>query len=152
MVRLPVIETIKPAQPPPSEQTATAPRTSGYRIFVVDDNRMSADSMATLLQMTGHDTHTAYDGFEAVAETTAFRLNVILLDIGLPKLNGYEVARKIREQPSGKNITLIALTGWGQDEDRQKSKEAGFNGHLIKPVELTALMKLLAELHPINGK
>ena len=151
VVRLPVIETIKPAQPPPSEQTVTAPTTTGYRILVVDDNRMSADSMATLLQMTGHEAHTAYDGLEAVAATTAFRPDVILLDIGLPKLNGYEAARKIREQPWGKNIVMVALTGWGQDEDRQKSKEAGFNGHLVKPVELTALMKLLAELQPTTG-
>ena len=80
-----------------------------------------------------------------------FRPDVILLDIGLPKLNGYEAARKIREQPWGKNMVLVALTGWGQDEDRQKSKEAGFNGHLVKPVELAALMKLLAELQPTAG-
>ena len=80
-----------------------------------------------------------------------FRPDVILLDIGLPKLNGYEAARKIREQPWGKNIVMVALTGWGQDEDRQKSKEAGFNGHLVKPVELTALMKLLEELQPTAG-
>ena len=151
VVRLPVIETIKSAQPPPSEQTVTAPTTTGYRILVVDDNRMSADSMATLLQMTGHEAHTAYDGLEAVAATTAFRPDVILLDIGLPKLNGYEAARKIREQPWGKNIVMVALTGWGQDEDRQKSKEAGFNGHLVKPVELTSLMKLLTELQPTTG-
>ena len=151
VVRLPVIETIKPAQPPLSEPTVTAPTTTGYRILVVDDNRMSADSMATLLQLTGHEAHTAYDGLEAVAATTAFRPDVILLDIGLPKLNGYEAARKIREQPWGKNIVMVALTGWGQDEDRQKSKEAGFNGHLVKPVELTALMKLLAELQPTTG-
>ena len=107
--------------------------------------------MATLLQMTGHEAHTAYDGLEAVAATTAFRPGVILLDIGLPKLNGYEAARKIREQPWGKNIVMVALTGWGQDEDRQKSKEAGFNGHLVKPVELTSLMKLLTELQPTTG-
>ena len=70
----------------------------------------------------------------------------------MPNVDGYEACRRIREQPWGKGMLLVALTGWGQDEDRQKSKEAGFNGHLMKPVELTALMKLLAELHPINGK
>ncbi len=151
-MRLPVIETIEPAQPPPPEPTVTAPTTTtGCRILVVDDNRMSADSMAKLLELTGHEAHTAYDGLEAVAAAATFRPDVILLDIGLPKLNGYEAARKIREQPWGKNIVMVALTGWGQDEDRQKSKEAGFNGHLVKPVELTALMKLLEELHPTAG-
>ena len=151
VVRLPVIETLDTAQPLPPEPTSAPTTATGHRILVVDDNRVSADSMAKLLQLTGHETHTAYDGLEAVAAATTFRPEVILLDIGLPKLNGYEAARKIREQPSGKNIVLVALTGWGQDEDRQKSKEAGFNGHLVKPVELTALIKLLAELQPTTG-
>jgi CheY-like chemotaxis protein len=73
---------------------------------------------------------------------------VVLLDIGLPKLNGYEACRRIREQPWGKNMTVVALTGWGQEEDRRKSSEAGFDGHMVKPVDLTALMKLLAESQP----
>ena len=98
-----------------------------------------------LLQMSGNETHTAYDGLEAVEAAAAFRPDVVLLDIGLPKLNGYEAARRIREQPWGKGIVLVALTGWGQDEDRQRSREAGFNGHLVKPVDHSALMKLLAE-------
>jgi PAS domain S-box-containing protein len=153
VVRLPVIETIEPAQPPLPEPTVSAPTTStpSYRILVVDDNRLSADSMAKLLELTGHEAHTAYDGLEAVEAAAAFRPGVILLDIGLPKLNGYEAALKIREQPWGKNIVMVALTGWGQDEDRQKSNAAGLNGHMVKPVELTALMKLLAELQPTAG-
>ncbi len=73
---------------------------------------------------------------------------MVLLDIGLPKLNGYEACRRIREQPWGKNMTVVALTGWGQEEDRRKSSEAGFDGHMVKPVDLTALMKLLAESQP----
>ena len=147
VVRLPVIGTIKPDQPTPPEPTVTAlTATTCHRILVVDDNRNSADTMATLLRLNDYETRTAYDGLEAVASAATFQPEVILLDIGLPKLNGYEVARKIREQPWGKKIVLVALTGWGQDEHRQKSKAAGFNGHLVKPVELPALMNLLSEL------
>jgi PAS domain S-box-containing protein len=153
VVRLPVIETIEPAQQPVPEPTVRAPTktTPSSRILVVDDNRLAADSMAKLLELTGNETHTAYDGLEAVQAAATFRPDVVLLDIGLPKLNGYEAARKIREQPWGKNIVIVALTGWGQDQDRQSSKAAGFNGHMVKPVELTALMKLLAELQPTAG-
>ena len=143
-VRLPIMvetPTTLPAQPPVSERTAVTPR----RILVVDDNPDSATSLAMLLKVTGNETHTAFDGLEAVDAAAAFRPDLVFLDIGLPKLNGYETARKIREQPWGKNVVLVALTGWGQDEDRQKSKDAGFNDHFIKPVSYAALMKLLTE-------
>ena len=86
------------------------------------------------------------DGLEAVQKAEELRPDLILLDIGLPRLNGIEAARRIREQPWGKNMTLVALTGWGQDEDRQRSREAGFDGHMVKPVEYDALMKLLASM------
>ena len=99
-----------------------------------------------MLQMTGNETRTAYDGVEAVEAAATFQPEVVLLDIGLPKLNGYEAARKIREQPWGKSMVLIAVTGWGQEEDRQKSREAGFNGHMVKPVDHAELMNLLASL------
>ena len=89
---------------------------------------------------------TAHDGVEAVETAAVFRPQVILLDIGLPKMNGYEVCRAIREQPWGKDIVMVAVTGWGQEEDRVKSKEAGFNGHMVKPVDHSALMELLASL------
>ena len=105
-------------------------------------------SLAMLLQLTGHETHTAYDGLEAVEAAATFQPDVVLLDIGLPKLNGYEAARRIREQPWGKKMALVALTGWGQEEDRRRSEEAGFDAHMVKPVEPEALMKLLAELDP----
>jgi signal transduction histidine kinase/ActR/RegA family two-component response regulator len=143
-VRLPLpIEapTTLPPQPAISEAPAMTPR----RILVVDDNQDSATSLALLLKLTGNETHTAFDGLEAVETAATFRPDVVLLDIGLPKLNGYETARKIREKPWGKNIVLVALTGWGQHEDRQRSKDAGFNDHFIKPVSHAALMKLLAE-------
>jgi CheY-like chemotaxis protein len=86
-----------------------------------------------------------------VEAAATFRPDVILLDIGLPKLNGYEACRRIREEPWGKNIVMVALTGWGQDEDRQKSREAGFNGHMVKPIDHAELMKLLASLSSEQG-
>ena len=83
----------------------------------------------------GNEIRTAHDGLEAVEAAEAFRPDVILLDIGLPKLNGYEACRRIREQPWGKDMVLVALTGWGQEEDRRRSEEAGFNHHMVKPVD-----------------
>ncbi len=118
--------------------------TRAHRILVVDDNRDAAISLAMLLKLTGHETLTAHDGVEAVAKAESFQADVILLDIGLPKLNGYDACRAIREQPWGREILIVALTGWGQDEDRRRSKEAGFDGHLVKPVDQSALMNLLA--------
>jgi len=119
---------------------------SPYRILVVDDNEDSADSLSMLLELSGHETRTAYDGLAAVDTAIAFQPDVILLDIGLPKLNGYDACRRIREQPSGETMVIIALTGWGQDEDKCRSKEAGFNFHMVKPVDPAALEKLMAGL------
>ena len=150
VVRLPIV--VEPPKPPPPEPTVSEPTTMiTRRILVVDDNRDSAESLAMLLKLTGHETHTAYDGLEAVAAAATFRPEVVLLDIGLPKLNGYDACRKIREQPWGKGMALIALTGWGQDEDRRKSQEAGFDGHLVKPIDHATLTKLLAELRPTRA-
>ena len=115
------------------------------RILVVDDNQDSADSLATLLRLTGHEVHIAHDGLEALERAAAFQPEVILLDIGLPRLNGYEAARRIREQQRHQAPTLVALTGWGQEEDRRRTNEAGFDAHLVKPVDFAALTKLLAE-------
>jgi len=115
---------------------------------VVDDNRDSADSLGTLLQLKGNDVRTAYDGLGAMEVAEAFRPELLLLDIGLPKLNGYEVARRIRQKSWGLDVILVALTGWGQDEDRRRSEEAGFNFHIVKPVELAALEQLLAGAQP----
>ena len=98
------------------------------------------------MNLAGHKTHTAYDGLEGLEAAEAFRPDTVLLDIGLPKLNGFEVARKIREQPWGQAMVLVALTGWGQDEDRRRSHEAGFNHHLTKPIDPLALTDLLARL------
>ncbi len=113
------------------------------RILVVDDNEDSAKSLAKLLSIAGHETRIAFDGLDAVAAAEEFRPDVVLLDIGLPRLNGFEACRRIREKAWGREITLVALTGWGQDEDRLKAKDAGFDHHLVKPPEYTALTKIL---------
>ncbi len=144
VVRLPLL--VKMAEPPPVQAVNEPTPATARRILVVDDNRDSATWMAMLLKLAGNETHTVYDGPEAVEAAATFKPEVVLLDIGLPKLNGYEVARKIREQPWGQAMVLIALTGWGQEEDRQKTKEAGFNTQLVKPVKHSILIKLLAEL------
>ncbi len=130
----------------PVEESPAQQSTHAHRILVVDDNRDAATSLATLLQITGHETFTAHDGPTALEAIEQRRPDVVLLDIGLPRLNGYEVCRRVRELPWGKAVTLIALTGWGQEEDRRKSHEAGFDGHLVKPVEFPVLITLLDSL------
>jgi PAS domain S-box-containing protein len=123
-----------------------APLSRPRRILVVDDNRDSADSLALLLGMQGHEVRTRYDGLGAVEEAAVFRPHVALLDIGLPGLNGYEAARRIREGVEGKEILLVAITGWGQEEDRLRSEQAGFDRHITKPVALRELNSLLSAL------
>lgn len=123
--------------------TAGEPRaTTGHRILIVDDNQDGAESLAMLLSFSGHETHVVHDGQEALTAAERLRPDVMLLDIGLPTLNGYEVCRRVRAQPWGKDMLLIAITGWGQNEDRRRSREAGFSAHLIKPVDPDALLKL----------
>jgi CheY-like chemotaxis protein len=124
---------------------------SNVRILVVDDNQDAAMTAKMLLQMMGNAVRTAHDGEAAIAEAKEFRPDVVLCDIGLPKKNGYEVARAIREQPWGKSMILIAVTGWGQEDDKCKSQEAGFDRHMVKPVEPLTLMKMIAELDVVNG-
>jgi CheY-like chemotaxis protein len=116
------------------------------RIVVVDDNVDSAHTLGMLLDLMGHKTETALDGLEAIRVIDRFRPNVVLLDIGLPEINGYDVARKIREKSWGKDIRLIALSGWGQDSDKEAARQAGFDHHLTKPVDFTTLERLLNSL------
>jgi CheY-like chemotaxis protein len=118
---------------------------SSRRILVVDDNRDAAASLAMLLQLTGNETQTAFDGPSAIDMAASFKPDVVLLDIGLPGLNGYEVARRMRQEPWGNMVKLVAVTGWGQLEDRQRSKEAGFDAHMVKPVDHDLLAKILAD-------
>jgi PAS domain S-box-containing protein len=116
------------------------------RILVADDNEDSVASMALMLKILGNDVRTAADGLEAVAVAESFQPSLILLDIGMPKLNGYDACRRIREQPWGRDIIIVALTGWGQEDDKRRAREAGFSHHLVKPVGLDAIRKLLDEL------
>ena len=147
IVRLPiVIEAALPTLPTTIETTETP-----LRILVVDDNRDSAEMLAMLLKFSGHETHVEHDGLAAVEAVHTLDPDVVVLDIGLPGLNGYDAARRIREQNGGSGRPfLIALTGWGQDEDRSRSKEAGFDAHLVKPVDDRALRTLLTELGSDN--
>jgi PAS domain S-box-containing protein len=121
------------------------------RVLVVDDNRDSALSMAMMLRLKGNEVWTAHDGFEAVDAAEKIRPQVILMDVGMPRLNGYEATRRIREQLWGEPMVVIALTGWGQQGDKARAQEAGCNGHLVKPVNLSDLEKLLAEIIGDHG-
>lgn len=122
-------------------------RSSGkQRILVADDNHDSADSLAMLLRISGHEVHTCYDGLEGLEAVVRLRPEVVLLDIGMPKLNGHEVCRQIRAQPWGRTVTVIAVTGWGDEQTRSRAKEAGFDRHLTKPVDYSALTELLTRL------
>ena len=116
------------------------------RILIADDNNDALESLATLLQLSGHEVFTATNGGTALQSAERHLPEVVLLDIGMPLLDGYEVAKRIRAQPWGQRITLVALTGWGQDSDRRRSREAGFDSHLVKPLDLETLTDLLARL------
>ena len=114
------------------------------RVLVADDNEDSAETLSLLLQTLGNEVRTVHDGLRAVEESESFRPHVALLDIGMPGLDGYEVARLIRSKPWGEGIVLIALTGWGEEEDRRLAREAGFDRHLLKPVDIAPLREALA--------
>jgi PAS domain S-box-containing protein len=150
VVRLPIL--VEASAPPADGGEEPAPPKSSLRVLVVDDNRDGADSLAMMLRLMGNDTHTAYDGQEAMAAAGELRPDVVLLDVGLPGLNGYEACRRIREQPWGKGVVLVAVTGWGQEDDRRRSHDAGFDHHMVKPVDPRALMKMLAALSDVAGK
>jgi PAS domain S-box-containing protein len=143
IVRLPLAD--KASEPVAAAAEIALARHELRRILVVDDNRDSADSLALLLRLAGHETATAYDGLQAVEAATRFRPDVILLDIGLPRINGLEAARRIRQLQADRRPMIVALTGWGQDADRRASQEAGFDAHLVKPVDDATLARLLAQ-------
>ena len=146
VVRLPVASGREQDEPQPENNVVQAAGRFKHRILVVDDNRDAAVSTAMLLEMMGHDTRTAHDGLAAVEVARAFKPGVVLLDLGLPRLNGYDAARRIREQSADAKLLLIAMTGRGQEDDKRRSVEAGFDLHLVKPVDSAALERLLGEL------
>jgi CheY-like chemotaxis protein len=144
VVRLPIRGAIPAIESP--EEAFDSDLVAALRVLVVDDNRDAAESLGMLLQMMGHEVREAHDGLEAVDVAAAFLPHVILLDIGLPKLNGYDAARRIRALSTANKPVLIALTGWGQESDRHQSYAAGFDHHLVKPVDPADLMRLLASV------
>jgi CheY-like chemotaxis protein len=123
---------------------------SSLRVLVVDDNDDGAESLMMLLEFAGHTVEKASSGPEALAAAERFVPHVILLDIGLPGMNGYEVCKRLRRQSSGKTMVVVALTGWGQDEDRERSREAGFDKHMTKPVDHDALLVFLSAVAATN--
>jgi CheY-like chemotaxis protein len=142
VIRLPLSSTPPsapaPESPPPGHTIARR------RILVVDDNRDSAASLSLLLKLSGHETFTVHDGIAAVTAANTIRPDVILMDIGLPKMNGYEAALRIRQEPWGMNMVLVAVSGYGQEQDRRRSAEVGFDTHMVKPVDISLLSRFLA--------
>jgi signal transduction histidine kinase len=130
------------ATPPPAE--AGAPAT--LRILIADDNQDAAETLAALLDFMGHEARCVHDGLAAVQAAVDYRPNLVLLDIGMPQLNGYEACRRIREAAQGAAMVMVAVTGWGQPEDRRKSADAGFDHHMVKPVDLAALETLVQQV------
>jgi signal transduction histidine kinase len=141
VVRVPL--STSPVEPADAPAVGSVPRDGCRRVLVVDDNEDSAASMALLLQSVGHAASTANDGHAALEIAEQSRPEVVLLDLGMPGLDGYEVAKRLRSQPWGKDVLLIALTGWGQQEARDRSRTAGFDAHLVKPVEFDALLRIV---------
>jgi len=126
--------------------TRTDDRLAKLRVLIVDDSRDAASSLSTLVELMGHDVRTEYDGEAAVRSAEAFRPQIVLLDVGMPGIDGYEACRRIRQHAWSKSMRLVAVTGWGQDEDRRRSAAAGFEQHLVKPVSPAVLEELLGDL------
>jgi len=127
-----------------NEVGSAAQNTTPLKVLVVDDNRDAAILMGRLLRTLGNDVQVVHDGFSALEMAEQFRPEAILLDIGLPEMDGYDTARMMRDLPSCKNVLIIAVTGWGQDDDREKGRLAGFDHHVVKPADSETLMQLLA--------
>ncbi len=151
VVWLPILIGAGTAWPAPPERIERTPTTPGHRILVVDDNHDAANSLAALLRMRGHEVCIAHDGVRAVEDAATLSPDLILLDIGLPGMNGFEAARRIRERRTDRRFMLVALTGWSQDDDRRRSREAGFDAHLVKPVAIEDIEALLGRL-PQTGE
>jgi CheY-like chemotaxis protein len=140
-VRLPLARGNTPAPNP--QVSAPAMTGAKRRILIADDNPDVLESFEVMLRMLGHEVQTAADGVEVLAKAAEFRPEVVVLDIGMPKLDGLETARRLRQQPWGRNVVLIAVTGWGNEKDKRHSAEAGFNIHLVKPVDAMTVLQHL---------
>jgi CheY-like chemotaxis protein len=136
--------------PAPRGETEPPP-SAGSRILVVDDNIDGAETLAMLLEGSGHAVRTAYSGPAALQQARAFQPELVLLDLGLPGMNGFEVARELRADPAYGAPVLVALTGWGSEEDRRRSREAGFSEHLTKPADVKDVRELITRLTRVSG-
>ncbi len=145
LIRLPESIVATAAVEEKREGNRAARSATRRRVLVADDNYDAAESMSLMLEIAGHEVVTAHDGLEALELAETFRPEVAFLDLGMPRLNGCETARQIRQEAWGKNVLLVALTGWGQEEDKRRSKESGFDVHLVKPVDPQAMAKILAD-------
>jgi CheY-like chemotaxis protein len=145
VVRLPVVLTPEPRLPAPPTENAK-PAGPALRVLVVDDNVDTATSLALLLTESGHQVRTAHDGPTALEAALDYRPDVALLDIGLPGLDGFEVAKQMRQQPILQKVVLVAMTGYGKASDRQRSQEAGFDHYLVKPVKFEKVQEVLASV------
>jgi PAS domain S-box-containing protein len=145
VVRLPAVSCAPNEDTHADHANAELRSKGGSRVLVVDDNVDSATMLSMILSLRGYDVRTAHDGVEAFEIATAFRPHVAFMDIGLPRLNGYDVARKLRQHPSGANMFLIAVTGWGQADDKRRAREAGFDDHIVKPIDHRRVDELLVE-------
>jgi CheY-like chemotaxis protein len=143
VVRLPIVE-IPSAGATPATATPTPNQASAYRILLADDNADFANSMALLLRAKGHEVRVTHNGADALKEAGSFQPQFAFLDIGMPILNGYELAENLRRSPETKDVVLTAITGWGQENDRRRAERAGFHHHLVKPVDINALEGIIA--------
>ncbi len=143
-VRLPLLAEAAAASLPQAGARDAAPAQVSRRVLIVDDNRDAAESLELLVQLWGHEVRSAHTGPAALAEAELYRPEIVLLDIGLPGMTGYEVAQRLRELEGMENVLLVAVTGYGQEDDRRRSREAGFDAHLVKPVEPARLQEMLA--------
>lgn len=145
-MRLPGPLSVVQAEAPASAPAPAMPTFAGLSVLVVEDNADSAEILTELIELTGASVRTAHDGETALELGAQLEPSVILLDVGLPGMSGYEVAQQARRTPWGARAFIVALTGWGSPDDRARSKEAGFDRHLVKPVDPQALIALIAEL------
>lgn len=151
IVRLPVLETERAQATGLRETAVSVKAAAGRKVLVVDDNRDAAETLGTILEISGHEVLLAHDGEEALSQAATHRPEVVLLDIGLPKVDGYEVARRLRLDPENEGVLLIAVTGYGNREDRERGKLSGFDHHLVKPVDLQQLQRLLASRRRVEA-
>jgi CheY-like chemotaxis protein len=150
-ISLPLVATCA-EEPAAAPAPAPARADGGLRILVADDNRDAAETMGLLLEMMGHEVRRVHDGAAAVEAAAEFQPQLVLMDIGMPGLNGYEACRRVRAQSGGKLPTLVAVTGWGQQHDVQTAREAGFDHHLVKPVDMETLMRVVEDCVAASGR